>query len=230
MFESDRIPIEALSDARQDKHSQRWRGTARVDGQCCFIKKSSTVSAAVQCAVDELKKEVGLPPIGVSRTRTTATGQLPGLESGKEVLVMRFHKHESTLEHTEPTPERIKQVSRILLFDVWLLNNDRTSGNFLILESGDLLPIDESAAFKCEATFRLDGKWRQALNTEWSRRPAEKWDYIERVEHVPTGRVQQILSRCEVRGAAATMDRLRFRALHLRTLWAMYVQAAESVR
>jgi hypothetical protein len=177
MFESDWIPIETLTNVKPDP-SPRLRFTADVNGQRCFIKKFG--SHPVQCAVDAPKREVGLPSVGISRAVTTAWG---------EVLVMRFHPHRCSLNKATPSAEWLEQLTRILLFDVWLLNNDRTGGNVLVLNSGELLPIDESAAFQREPKFNLNAKWRAAFNGDWLDRPAEAWARADSIGLVRMDRV-----------------------------------------
>lgn len=154
MFRGDRIDVTTFS-VQHRLSSKRVRLVADVNGVTCFVKTFG--DPVVQCTADELKRLVGLTALGVSRSRVPEFG---------DVLICRYlpdHQRGHTLD--QATMERLAaHVLSILWFDVWIRNNDRTGTNLMVVGK-DVVPIDESAAFKRESTFRLTPKqgWYAAL-------------------------------------------------------------------
>jgi hypothetical protein len=150
MFTGDDLAVDSF-EVIERIAGKRLRLIAEVNGQKCFVKTFG--DPTVQCAVDELKRLVGLPAIGVSRAKIDPYGA---------VTICRFHPHVDHLGHLPPDPALLPFIVPVLMFDVIIANNDRTDTNFLKLTDGTVLPIDESAAFKKPSTCRLRG-WKHVV-------------------------------------------------------------------
>jgi hypothetical protein len=153
MFTGDEIAVQTFAVTRQ-LSSKRVRLVAEVNGITCFVKTFG--DPLVQCTVDELKRLIGLTPLGVSRAQVPDYGP---------VLIARYLPDHQRFNNLTPTPELARALLPILWLDVWIQNNDRTGTNVLLHRDGSVIPIDESAAFKRESTFRLTpkGPWYHAV-------------------------------------------------------------------
>jgi len=156
MFHGDAIDVETF-EVRETLAHGRTRLIADVNGVTCFVKTFG--DPQTQCVADELKRVVGLPPLGVSRATIPPYG---------EVLVARYLPAHQRLSLLPPTAALAHALLPILWFDVWIRNNDRTGTNVL-LDDGLLVPIDESAAFKRDSSFRLTPRrpWYAAVSAAW---------------------------------------------------------------
>ncbi len=158
MFDGELVWVQSFAIVERFD-GPRLRLRAIVNGEPCFVKAHGDVQR--QCLADELKPMFNLRQIGCSWA--TVSGRALGLEdvNGVPIVVMRFQPHDGMLRQAG-RPEHVAELARILLFDVWIQNNDRT-GNNVLVQGPHLLPIDETAAFKRDATLRLGPTWAAQL-------------------------------------------------------------------
>lgn len=158
MFNGDEIKVETF-EVKQQIVAKRVRLVADVNGVTCFVKTFG--DPIIQCAVDELKRLVGLTPLGVSRATLPTYGH---------VLIARYLPNHTRFNDLAPTPDLAKALLPLLYFDVWIRNNDRTGTNVLLVKDEGVIGIDESAAFKKSSTFRMTkkGPWYDAVSAIWN--------------------------------------------------------------
>jgi hypothetical protein len=205
----------------------RLRLRTIVNDEPCFVKTHGDVQR--QCVADELKPVFGLRKIGCSWAMVG--GRALGLEdvNGVPILIARFHEHEGMLRQAG-RPEHVEELARILLFDVWVQNNDRT-GNNVLVQGPHLLPIDESAAFKRDATLRLGPTWAALLREGPWCEPDWAVDTARRCACGAPRGAWPLLA--EAFGKAWIVDTrwqrvrttLETRLVHIETLWQQFVAA-----
>jgi hypothetical protein len=144
--------------------SPRLRAESTLNGKRVFVKSFGDIRR--QCFVDMLKPVFRLPQIGCNWM------MLPGRGL---VLVCEYHPHLGCLGEVGLPPNEACELATILCFDVWIRNNDRTASNVLVLPDGNagsrLLPIDETAAFKRDATLRMSAFRKQLRSGPWATDP-----------------------------------------------------------
>jgi hypothetical protein len=195
----------------------RLRMRAIVNGEPCFVKTHGDVQR--QCLADELKPMFGLRKVGCSWAFRVELLLQHGIEDW--VVIARFHEHDGMLRQAG-RPEHVPELARILLFDVWIQNNDRT-GNNVLVQGAHLLPIDESAAFKRDATARIGPTWvAQLRNGPWC---APGWaETVVRAEASPMLQAAFRQSWMVEHRWRRLRDVLVARLGHLEALWQQFVE------